>query len=161
VVAGAPPQRFFQEFCALVVHSARPVEVRKVDERRDEIRVEPQCGAVFAFRLGQFAAPQIQQAEVEWVSGRSASTFSATTSSAVALTRAVCCSAVNAKRSVLVRARAASIRTARRGSLEQRCRRINKGAGGVPGKARGAAILTSASGSTIAAFIAGFEAGDA
>jgi hypothetical protein len=43
----------------------RPVEIGKIDERRDEIRVETQGGAVFVFGLRQFPPPQIQYPEVE------------------------------------------------------------------------------------------------
>jgi hypothetical protein len=77
-----------------------------------------------------------------------------------ALTKAVCCSGVSAKRSVPANALAASIRTARTASLSGGAAASTKRGVIAPGKARGAAILTSGSGSAIAALIAGSEAGE-
>jgi hypothetical protein len=53
------------------------------------------------------------------------------------------------------------MRTARTGSLSNGAAALTVRGGGVPGRARGDAILTSGSGSVIAALIAGSDAGDA
>ena len=140
----------------------RPVEIGEVDERRDEIRVETQCRAIFGLGLGQFPAPQIEQSEIEMrlrpvgIDHLGGDELRSGLDQGRLLR-----SGVNAKRSVPASTRAASMRTVRTGSLSRGAIARTTASRAEAGRARGAASLTSGSASAIAAFIAGSEAEEA
>ena len=106
-----------KQFRPSLIPAAHPVEIGEVDQRGNEIRVEPQGRAVFRLRRGQLMAPQVQQAEIEMRLGPLGIDHLGSDQFAVGAVQGSRCAGVSACGSTPASARAASMRTARTGSL--------------------------------------------
>jgi len=59
-IVGFDRQRLAQQLGSLPVHTARAVEIGKIDHGRNKRRIQTQCRSIFNVRLRRIAAPHLQ-----------------------------------------------------------------------------------------------------